>query len=155
MSKVVQEKFQINYPQEDNDDSSSEGGHWVTDMSARAKKDSPGREGKAGGDYNSRYCNNAVNFNSLPPGMDIEDQEYCDIRKMGINLSGQSGDPLAAGDRTQDLTPKSLTVGFDRKKLLSTDDMYTREHNDAFYDVVKDEAGEEAFLERNNYLDLS
>jgi len=153
MSKVVQEKFQINYPQESNDDSSAEGGHWVTDMSARAKKNQPGREGQAGGDYNSRYANNAMFTLSLPPGMDIEDQEFCDIRKMGVNVSGNFPTEYAAGDRTQDLTTKSAVVGFDRKKMLSTDDMYTREHNDAFYDIVKTEDGEEAFLERNNMLD--
>jgi hypothetical protein len=92
-------------------------------------------------------------FNTLPPGMDIEDQELCDIRQMGINVSGQSGDSLAAGDRTQDINPRSLRYGFDRKKLLSTDDMYTREHNDAFYDLVTGDDGNEGYVERNNMLD--
>lgn len=153
MSRIVQEKFQLNYPQQDNDDSSSEGGHWITDVQARAKKNQPGREGLPGGDYRSRYMNNNVNFNSLPPGMDIEDQEFCDIRKMGVNVSGGFPVEYAAGDRTQDLSATSLSVGFDRKKLLATDDMYTREHNDAFYDVVKNEDGEEGYVERNNMLD--
>lgn len=154
MSKIVQEKFQVNQLYEPNDDASAEGGHWVTDMSARAKKMQPGREGLPGGDYNSRYMNDAVMFNSLPPGMDIEDQEFSDIRRMGINLSGQSGDPLAAGDRTQDITPTSLTVGFDRKMFRPTDDMYTREHQDAFYDEVEVD-GVVGFVERNNMLDRS
>jgi hypothetical protein len=43
----------------------------------------------------------------------------------------------------------SLIKGYDKKKLLQTDDVYTREHNDAFYDDVG------GFVERNNYLDRS
>jgi hypothetical protein len=43
----------------------------------------------------------------------------------------------------------SLVKGYDKKKLLQTDDVYTREHNDAFYDDVG------GFVERNNYLDRS
>ena len=53
---------------------------------------------------------------------------------------------------TNDVTQTSLRTGFDRKKLLPTDDMYTREHNDAFYDTVTVD-GDEGFVERNNYLD--
>jgi hypothetical protein len=152
MSRIVQEKFEVRPPEDANDDAVEEGGYWVTDISARAKKNTPGREGLPGGDYNSRYMNNAVGYTSLPPGMEIEDQEMCDIRRMGINCSGQSGDALAAGDQTQDITRRSLTVGFDRKKMRPTDDMYTREHNDAFYDSIEVD-GIEGFVERNNYLD--
>jgi hypothetical protein len=152
MSKIVQEKFEVRYSQQHNDDASSEGGHWVTDMSARAKKLMPGREGLPGGDYNSRYMNNAMFTLSLPPGMDIEDQEFSDVRKMGINTAGGFPSELAQGDRTRDLSAHSLTVGFDRKKLRGTDDEYTRQHNDAFYDVMEVD-GVEGYLERNNMLD--
>jgi hypothetical protein len=148
MTRIVQEKFEVHSEPVE----APQRAGWVTDAEARAKKNLPGREGLPGGDYNSRYNTLSAQFNSLPPGSDIEDQEVSDIRRMGINLAGQSGDPLAAGDRTQDITPTSLRVGFDRKQLRPTDDMYTREHNDAFYDsLVVD--GVEGFVERNNMLD--
>jgi len=149
MTRVVQEKFEVHYPKPD----TSEGGAWVTDMQARAKKNMPGREGLPGGDYNSRYMNNALAVNTLPPGEDIEDQELADIRRMGINTAGApDGGELAPGEETVDITTRSLKIGFDRKRLRPTDDMYTREHNDAFYDsVVVD--GVEGFVERNNMLD--
>lgn len=152
MSRIVQEKFEVHQNYEPNDDSLAEGGHWITDAQARAKKNQPGREGLSGGDYRSRYMNNNVFFNSLPPGMEIEDQEVCDIRKMEVNVSGGFPTALARGDRTQDINATSLTVGFDRKKLRPTDDMWTREHNDAFYDTAVVD-GVEGFVERNNMLD--
>ena len=92
------------------------------------------------------YGVNSMTF-SLPPGMDIEDQEIADIRRMGINTQGGMPTPYAQGDRTRDINPKALRKGFDKKKLLQTDDAYTREHNDAFYDDVG------GFVERNNMLD--
>lgn len=147
MPKVVQEKFQVTFR---NDyDSKAEADHgWVTDYEMRAKKGNPGREGKAGGDHESRPMNNAVFFNTLPPGMDIEDQERADIRQMGINTAGNMPEPLAQGDVTNfELDATSLRNGFHKKALLQTDDEYTREHNDAFYDDVG------GFVERNNYLD--
>lgn len=155
MSKIVQEKFQVNYPQQSNDDATGENhdhGGWITDAEARAKKNQPGREGLPCGDSNSRFMNNAVMFNSLPPGMDIDDQEIADIRRMGVNVAGNFPTALAPGDRTQDLNARSLIRGFDRKALRPTDDMYTREHNDAFYDTVEVD-GVEGFVERNNMLD--
>ena len=92
--------------------------------------------------------NNAAFFNSLPPGMDIEDQEFADIRQMGFNTAGNMPDALAQGDVTNfELDAISLRNGFHKKALLQTDDEYTREHNDAFYDDVG------GFVERNNYLD--
>jgi hypothetical protein len=58
------------------------------------------------------------------------------------------GNALAQGDLTNsEVSPMSLRKGFDKKELLQTDDAYTREHNDAFYDDVG------GFVERNNYLD--
>ena len=148
MSKIVQEKFQINYPYQKNDDARNvtSGENWVTDAEARAKKNMPGREGLPGGDSNSRFGTVSAMFHSLPQGMDIEDQEYCDIRKMEVR------DVINYDQVTKDATTRSLVTGFDRKKLLNTDDEYTREHNDPFYSdmVVEDEIG---FVERNNMLD--
>lgn len=150
MSKIVQEKFEVRPEKNPNDDAVQ--GGWATDSEARAKKNLRGREGLPGGDYNSRYMNNNLMLHTLPPGMDIEDQEITDIRKMGINTQGGMGDELARGDQTVDVTPASLRVGFDRKEIRPTDDMYTREHNDAFYDTIEID-GVEGFVERNNYLD--
>jgi hypothetical protein len=146
VTNVVQEKFQVTYPDYDSENE-EDVQSWVPDSNARAKKMMPGREGRAGGDVNSRYGNNVAMFTTLPPGMDIEDQEVTDQRRMGINTSGGYPTRLAAGDRTQDLNPTCLRKGFDKKKLLQTDDAYTREHNDAFYDDVG------GFVERNNMLD--
>ena len=151
MRDFVQEKFEVHYPDTDSSNEEDVQG-WVTDLEARAKKCMPGREGRPGGDVNSRYGNNTLMTFSLPPGMDIEDQEFCDIRRMGVNTAGGFPTRLAAGDRTQDLNSQCLRLGFDRKGLLSTDDEYTGEHNDAFYDVVEVD-GHEGFVERNNVLD--
>lgn len=142
MPKVVQEKFQVTLPNE------TETSSWVTDKEMRAKKYLPAREGGNGGDSMSRFSGNALMLHSLPPGMDIEDQEFSDIRQMGINVAGNFPTALAQGDYTnREVNPTSLQVGFDKKSLLQTDDEYTREHNDAFYDDVG------GFVERNNYLD--
>lgn len=53
---------------------------------------------------------------------------------------------------TDDCSVKAFREGFDRKPLRPTDDQYTREHNDAFYDTVTVD-GVEGFVERNNMLD--
>src|SRR5258708_27217071 len=111
MSRVVQEKFQVNY--RDVDSSAEDQQTWITDKEDGEKKNLPGREGLAGGDAHSRFVNNAAFFNSLPPGMDIEDQEVADIRRMGMNTAGGFPTLQAQGDRTQDLTPKSVRTGFD------------------------------------------
>lgn len=125
MSRVVQEKFEVRYAQSGSDDAHSE---WVSDKSARVKKGTP--EG------------NAVFFNTLPPGMDIEDQEVSDIRQQPTVLSGTS-------DVSMDTSSAVLKSGYTKREMRPTDDMYTREHNDAFYDDVG------GFCERNNYLDRS
>lgn len=144
MSRIVQEKFQVNEPQQRNDDANS---GWVTDRSARVKKGTPGREGRHGGDWPSKTMDNAVHYNSLPPGSDITDAEMTDARVMPMGGSLGSGTQV-----TDDVTAKSLREGFDRMPLLGTDDMYTREHNDAFYDEVSVD-GQVGFVERNNMLD--
>lgn len=150
MSRVVQEKFQVNYP--DTESSAENQQSWVSDKSARIKKGLPGREGRSGGDLSSRFMDNAVFFNSLAPGADIEDQEVSDQRRMGINTAGGFPTLLAQGDRTQDLNARSVVTGFDVKPLRPTDDQYSREHNDAFYDEVEVD-GHIGFIERNNMLD--
>jgi len=67
---------------------------------------------------------------------------------MGISIAGNMPSEYATGDLTNhEVNAMSLRTGFDKKKLLQTDDEYTREHNDAFYDDVG------GFVERNNYCD--
>ena len=148
MPKFVQEKFQVNLPLDPPEDH-----QWMLDArGARTKKGMPGREGRPGGDPSSRHMNNAVLYNTLPPGMDIDDQEFCDSRELNFSIAGNFARGHNAGDRTQDLNATSLRKGFDRKVCCPTDDMYTREHNDAFYDSPEVD-GQEGFVERNNYLD--
>jgi hypothetical protein len=156
MTKLVQEKFEVREPENRNDDPR---GGWVTDKSAR-KERRPIRGGSQGehlvmrrpGMHGGNSLNTPLNY--LPPGMNIEDQENSDIREMGVNSGGGMGDELAGGDRTQDINRRSLREGFDRKPLRPTDDMYSREHNDAFYDEVEVD-GVVGFVERNNYCDRS
>jgi hypothetical protein len=137
MSGIIQEKFQYDYPGNANDDSH---GGWVSDKSARVKKGAPGREGRAGGDPATQKMNNAVFYGSLPPGMDIEDQEMTDQRVMKMTMSGES-------DVSQDWNAGAIKNGFTKREMRPTDDQYTREHDDAFYDDVG------GFVERNNMLD--
>jgi hypothetical protein len=139
---IMQEKFQINLPSNGNDNASS---GWVSDKSARVKKNIPGREGRAGGDFESKRMNNATFFNSLPPGSNIIDQEMADIRKMELVMSGES-------DVSMDYNMGAVKKGYTKRQMSPTDDMYTNEHNDAFYgECIVD--GETGFLERNNMLD--
>jgi len=142
MNKIVQEKFQVNYRDVPEDNT------WVSDKSARTKKMMPGREGLPGGDGDSRFSMNAVMYNVLPPGTDIEDQEVVDSRRFNHSINGNFAVGHNAGDLSNmELNADSLRKGFDKKKLLMTDDEYTREHNDPFYDDVG------GFVERNNMLD--
>lgn len=137
---IVQEKFQVTVPQ------SGDGDHgWVSDKSARVKKSLPGREGRAGGDHASKAMNNALFVHSLPPGMDIEDQELTDIRKQQTHLAGE-------GDVSGDTNRSALRKGFTRRDMRPTDDEFSRQHNDAFYDECSVD-GVTGYLERNNVLD--
>jgi hypothetical protein len=137
MSRIVQEKFEVRPEQKPE---GSEGGGWVSDKSARDRNGLTTRH-PTSGRFQGRN-----GYNDLPPGSDIQDQEVRDIPE----------EPMAAtfngSQTTNDVTPESLRTGFDRKALRPTDDMYTREHNDAFYDSVKVD-GVEGFVERNNMLD--
>jgi hypothetical protein len=134
MSRIVQEKFQVNYPEVQ-----EQGGPWVSDKSARVKKGLPGREGGHG------TMDSAVFYNSLPPGSDGEDQELSDQRAMKLTMGGET-------DVSKDWNPEAVKSGFTRRTLRPTDDMYTREHNDAFYDEITVD-GVTGFIERNNMLD--
>lgn len=140
MSKVVQEKFQVNEPLRGPQDHT-----WASDASARRSKSELRTRSTAG-----RYETYGSGLNDLPPGSNIERQNLADIDPQPMS-SGNMGN----GDQvTTDVTPESARTGFDRKSLRPTDDMYTREHHDAFYDsIVVD--GVEGFVERNNTLDRS
>lgn len=124
MSKIVQEKFEIREPLKPE---GVEGGGWASDKSARNSKGSHPADG----------C--------LPPGMDMEDQYNCDIKEQGFSMGGET-------DRSNDWNPEAVKNGYTRRTMRPTDDMYTREHNDAFYDEITVE-GKTGFLERNNMLD--
>lgn len=138
MSKIVQEKFEVRLPQRPE---GVENTGWMSDRSARVKKGVPGRDQG----YGPCAEDNAVFYNGLPPGMDIENQETADIRQQPEVMSGES-------DVSRDWNPEAVKNGFTRRQMKPTDDMYTREHNDAFYDEIKVD-GDVGFLERNNYLD--
>jgi hypothetical protein len=97
--------------------------------------------------------NNAVFYQSLPPGMDIDDQENIDSRVPNESTAGNFARGHNAGDFTQDLDATSLRQGFCRKPMRPTDDEYYHEHQDVFYRTVTDEDGNESFAERGNTLD--
>lgn len=153
MSKIVQEKFEVREPENRNDDPK---GGWVSAESARRKDkrlfrgSQDARVVMEPGMHNDKGLDTPLNY--LPPGTDIEAQRNSDIRKMGINSAGGMGNKRAEGDRTDVVTQRSLQRGFHRHPLRPTDDQYTREHNDAFYDEVHVD-GVTGFVERNNYLD--
>jgi hypothetical protein len=132
----LQEKFQTQQPLNRNDEQAV----WATDKSARVKKGTPGREGRPGGDQTSKRINNAVMFGSLPPGTDMEDQELTDQRKMPMVMSGES-------DVSKDYSKAALGKGFTPRPMSATDDEYSNQHDDAFYDDLG------GFVERNNMLD--
>ncbi len=142
MPGILQEKFQVDNPQQRNDDAQS---GWLTDKSARVKKNTPGREGRAGGDPESRRMDNAVFYNSLPPGTDIEDQEMTDQRKFATTMGGES-------DVSRDWNAEAVKKGVKRLTMRATDDEYTKAHQDAFYDEISVD-GDVGFSERNNMLD--
>ena len=139
MSRIVQEKFEVRSPQKPE---GTEGNGGISDKRARPAHGMQTRDRESG--KFEPYTGDMLN--TLPPGMDIADQEFLDAggERMAETFNGTQA--------TNDVTQTSLRTGFDRKKLLPTDDMYTREHNDAFYDTVTVD-GDEGFVERNNYLD--
>ena len=136
MSKVVQEKFQVNEPLKPD-----AGDTWKSDSSARTRKGLQTRHDS--GVYNSYRAD----LNCLPPGMNIDDQEVKDINPMRTVTGGTD-------DVTDNPSGRDFSNGFVSLQLRPTDDMYTREHHDAFYDEVTVD-GVTGFLERNNTLDRS
>jgi hypothetical protein len=139
MSRIVQEKFQVDNPQNANDDAHS---GWVSDKRARTRK---GLQTRTPAGLFESYRDDGLNH--LPPGMDIEDQEIADLHPQPTPGCLGSGSQV-----TDDVTLSALRAGFDRKQCCPTDDQYTREHNDAFYDTITVD-GVEGFVERNNMLD--
>ena len=159
MSKIVTEKFEVRNPQNRNEEKLA--GRWVSDASARQGRnrirrpeDSEGKRKMMPGMHNKRAHHLDTRLNYLPPGMDIEAQSNADIREMGFTTSGSMPRGGAEGDRTQEINPRSLREGFHRRPLRPTDDQWTREHNDAFYDTIEVD-GNVGFCERNNYCDRS
>ena len=139
MSRIVQEKFQVDAPPNKNDDAH---GGWVSDKSARDNNGLMTRHPELG-----RFEKRGARLNRLPPGQNIDAQEIADIHAQPMAGALGSGTQV-----TDDVTTTSLRQGFDRKPLRPTDDQYTREHNDAFYDTIEVD-GVEGFVERNNMLD--
>jgi len=138
---IVQEKNQLEFmaPSED------AGHEWKSLKSALVKKGTPGRLGRTGGDWPSKSMNNAVFYNSLPPGSDIKDAEISDARVMRTVTAGTD-------DVTDNPKGQDFVKGYVDVTMKPTDDMYTNEHVDAFYGEGKSD-GKVGFLERNNVLD--
>lgn len=140
MSRIVQEKFEVRPPQNHNDEESG----WVSDSSARTNKNLRTRAPKG------MYERAGSALNDLPPGMNIEDQNLADIDSQPM-ASGNMGNGTQV---TTDVTSKSLREGYQPHTMRSTDDMWTNEHQDAFYGEINVD-GVTGFLERNNMLDRS
>ena len=126
----------------DNEDSLS---GWASDRSARVKKGTPGRVGRPGGDWESKTMDNAVFYNSLPPGSDGADQEMADIRKMRTTTPGTD-------DVTTRATPEAFSKGFVRSPMRPTDQRWDAWNSEPFYrDAEVD--GKVGFAERGNVSD--
>jgi hypothetical protein len=126
MSKICQEKFEYHAPQVPPDPES-----WVSEKSARRNK------GLIGGEHEF--------YNELPPGMDGEAQSCSDQRSMSLSMGGET-------DVSHDWNPTAVRQGWSARAMRPTDDLYTNEHCDAFYDEITVD-GVTGFLERNNMLD--
>jgi hypothetical protein len=136
VSKVVQEKFQTNQVMR------PEPSHeWASDASARTRKGLQQRHD------DGKYQTYRADLNQLPPGMDIEHQSVREINPMRTVTAGTD-------DVTDNPVGRDFREGYVPLKLRSTDDMYSREHHDAFYDEITVD-GITGYLERNNTLDRS
>lgn len=135
MSRVVQEKFQVNEPLKPEADHT-----WKSDASARTRKGLQTRHDSG------KYQTYGADLNCMPPGMDI-DQPVADIPSMRTVTGGTD-------DVTDNPSGGDFSKGFVKLPFKPTDDMYTREHQDAFYDEVSVD-GVTGYLERNNMLDRS
>jgi len=138
MSRIVQEKFEVRAGKQPE---GVEDSGWASDASARTKHGLTTRN-TGSGRYQGRE-----GYTCLPPGTNISDQEVADTR-----TPGEAGEMGTGSQATHDVDATSIRQGYSHKPMSPTEDMYTREHNDAFYDTVEVE-GVEGFVERNNYLD--
>lgn len=126
MPGILQEKFQVDNPQQGNDD-----GHngWKSDRSARTKKGLNAPQGTT----------------PTPPGMDIGNQARTDQHGLPMTMGGES-------DVSADWNAPAVAKGYKRLPMRATDDEYSKAHQDAFYDEIKVD-GDVGFAERNNMLD--
>jgi len=138
LNRILQEKFEVH-----SEPKSPGPEGWVSDASARDTNMMPPRHTISGRFQSHRERQ----LQRLPPGEDITDQEMADITEE--RMAGGLGSGTQA---TEDVTVESLKKGYAPKKMRPTDDQYSNEHQDAFYNsVVLD--GVEGYVERNNYLD--
>jgi hypothetical protein len=137
MSRIVQEKYQV----DEANPADKDPGPWKSDKSARTRRNLQGRTIKG------LYKTHGYDLNKLPPGMNIQDQEVSEINEMRTVTAGTD-------DVTDNPSGNDFRKGFVSLPMRPTDDMYTREHNDAFYDEVTVD-GQTGYLERNNMLDRS
>jgi hypothetical protein len=136
---LMQNKYQVTFPEV----TEGKEGSWATDASARTRHGLQTRSGAG------QYENYRRGDFPMPPGTNILDQQ---VRYMPeIPMAGS----LSTGSQvTDDVTQQSVAKGFDRKSLRPTDDLYTREHEDNFYDEITVD-GVTGFCERGNVLDRS
>lgn len=76
----------------------------------------------------------------MPPGPNLANQSPPADPAMPYSMAGQT-------DVSADTNQQALNEGYSKRAMQSTDDEYSRQHNDAFYDDVG------GFVERNNMLD--
>ena len=79
--------------------------------------------------------------------MDLDDQSVREVNSMRLITAGTD-------DVTDNPKGQDFVKGYVSLELKPTDDQWTREHQDAFYDEITVD-GVTAFNERNNYLDRS
>jgi hypothetical protein len=126
--KICQEKFEYRARPNSNEENETQ---WVSADSVRNTK-------------GMRTRVNAMD-QYLPPGSNIEDQHVSDQRPTPFSMGGET-------DVSMDYNAQSVLMGYSRREMLPTDDMYTNEHCDAFYGEMTVD-GVTGFLERNNMLD--
>ena len=135
MSKIVQEKFEIREPNPSDKDQ----GPWASDASARTRKGLQQRHDSG------KYQSYRADLNMLPPGMNIDEQQVREINSMRTVTGGTD-------DVTDNPVGSNFSKGYVGLKMKGTDDLYTNEHVDVFYNSVEVD-GVEGYLERGNVLD--
>ena len=137
------EKFQISIP----DYVPEDGEQWASFDSARKTRVTTNGTIAATGRFGG--VERVNNMNEMPTGMDLDKGPAGN--QMPLRVAGST-------DVTDDVNPWDLKRGWSRKSMGMTDDEYTGQHTDYFYDAVKgnDDGGGpqyEGFVERANYLD--